>query len=263
MSIKAIIVGASGRMGRELVKAVNESNMELAGAVDVANEGTDSGELAGIGKNNIAIIGNLAKVIKESNVTIEFTSPDATIQHIKINQEYNIPVVIGTTGLSDDQKKEIENAGKNIPVVFSPNMSVGVNLLFKLTELAASILKEGFDVEILEVHHRMKKDAPSGTAKKLLDILMETLKRDKSKDAVFGREGMIGQRKDNEIGVMALRGGDIVGEHTVLFAGTGERVELTHKATSRQTFARGAVKAAEWLISQKPGLYSMFDVLGL
>ncbi len=261
MSIKAIMVGASGRMGREILKASVDSSVEIVGAVDVMSVGSDFGELAGIGKNNIAIIGDLAKVIKESNVTIEFTSPDATIQHIKINQEYNIPVVIGTTGLTDDRKKEIENAGKNIPIVFSPNMSVGVNLLFKLTELAASILKEGFDVEILEAHHRMKKDAPSGTAKKLLAILMETKKGDNH--AIFGREGMIGQRKDNEIGVMALRGGDIVGEHTVLFAGTGERVELTHKASSRQTFAKGAIKAAEWLTSQKPGLYSMFDVLGL
>lgn len=263
MSIKVVIVGASGRMGRELVKAVNESRIELAGAVDKINTGSDSGELSGIGKNSITITDNLEEVIKTSDVTVEFTSPEAAIHNIQINQQFNKPAVIGTTGLSGDQIKTIEEAAKNIPIVFSPNMSIGVNLLFKLTELTASILNKGFDVEIIEAHHRLKKDAPSGTANKLLDILINTLKRDKNKDAVYGRQGITGERKDNEIGVMALRGGDIVGEHTVMFAGTGERIELTHKATSRQTFAKGALKAAEWLITQKPGLYSMFDVLGL
>lgn len=263
MSIKAIIVGASGRMGRELIKAVNESNMELAGAVDIVDQGVDSGELAGIGKNDIIIADKLEKVINECDVTMEFTSPDATIQHIKINQEFNKPAVIGTTALSEEQKEEIEKVGQSIPIVISPNMSVGVNVLFKLTELTASILKEGFDAEIIEAHHKLKKDAPSGTANKLLDILLQALKRDKEKDVVYGREGIIGERKDSEIGMSVIRAGDIVGEHTVLFAGTGERLELTHKASSRQTFARGAVTAAEWLVSQEPGLYSMFDVLGL
>lgn len=263
MAIKIAVIGASGRMGHELIKAVKEADFELAGAIDKVHIGEDSGELAGIGKNNITISESLENIISQSEVTIDFTSPQATIQNIKVNQKNNIPAVIGTTGLTDEQVEELKQIGKDIPIVFSPNMSVGVNLLFKLTELAGKTLDKGFDVEIIESHHRLKKDSPSGTANKLLDILIKTLKRDKPKDAKYGREGMVGERTDNEICVHAVRGGDIVGDHTVMFAGTGERIELTHKASSRQTFAKGAVKAAEWVKSQSPGLYSMFDVLGL
>jgi len=263
MSIKITIVGASGKMGKELIKAAGDIGMNLTGAVDTAHTGTDSGELAGIGKNNILITDQLESVIQNSDVTIEFTSPEATVHHVKINKELKIPAVIGTTGLSETQRKEIEKAAEYIPIVFSPNMSVGVNLLFKLTELCASKLKEGFDIEIIEAHHKLKKDAPSGTANKILDILTQTLNRDKEKDVVYGRKGMIGERKPGEIGMSVIRGGDIVGEHTVLFAGAGERMELVHKASSRQTFAIGGLKAAEWVVSQKPGLYSMFDVLSL
>lgn len=262
MTIKVIVVGACGRMGREIIKVINESKLDLAGAVDCMNIGADSGEIAGLGKNNILITDKFLDVIENGDVIIEFSSPEATVEHLHINK-IKKPVVIGTTGLKEEEQKVLKEASQFVPIVFSPNMSVGVNLLFKLTELTSKVLNSGFDVEIIEAHHRLKKDAPSGTANKLLEIITHQLKRDKEKDAVYGRCGMIGERKDSEIGVMAVRGGDIVGEHTVMFAGIGERLELIHRASSRQTFAKGAVRAAQWLVLQKPGLYSMFDVLGL
>lgn len=263
MSIKITIIGAAGRMGRELIKAVQEKQFELSGAVDKTLIGSDSGEVAGIGKNNIIITDNLEKIIQQSNITVDFTSPEATINNLKLNLKYQVPVVIGTTGLSDAQKKEVEKIAMSIPIVFSPNMSVGVNLLFKLTELAAQVMQDGFDVEIIEAHHRKKKDSPSGTAVRLAEIVAKELKRDVKKDIVYGREGLVGERTDKEIGVLAIRGGDIVGEHTVMFAGIGERVELIHRMSSRYTLAKGAIKAAQWLVNKKqPGLYTMFDVLG-
>lgn len=264
MSIKIVVIGASGRMGRELVKAVQDRKAVLYGAVDRVLTGSDSGEVAGLGKNNVQITDDLEKVIQGADVTIDFTAPESTASNLKLNQKYRVPAVIGTTGLSGDQKQQLSDTARDIPIVFSPNMSVGVNLLFKLTELAARVLQTGYDVEVIEAHHRKKKDSPSGTAVKLVEILAEQLQRDMHKDIIYGREGLVGERTDREIGVMAVRGGDIVGEHTVMFAGIGERVELVHKASSRYTLAKGALHAAFWLTqNKKPGLYSMFDVLGL
>lgn len=261
MVLKVAVIGASGRMGKEIIKCVKDNNLDLSGAVDHVNAGSDSGELSGIGKNNISISSDLGSVLNNSDVLIEFTSPEATIQHLNENKE-NKPVVIGTTGMSNEQIDTLKEYANQFPIVFSPNMSVGVNLLFKLTELTTKILKD-YDIEIIEAHHRLKKDSPSGTANKLLDVIIEQLNRNKEEHAVYGRQGMVGERTKEEVGVHAVRGGDVVGDHTVLYAGIGERIELTHKASSRQTFAKGAVRAAVWLADKQPGLYSMFDVLGL
>jgi len=261
MEKKVVIVGACGKMGKELIRLLNENDkLKLIGAIDVVNENMDSGELAGIGKNNVPVSKDF-EIISESDVTINFSSPKGVMEALAMNKKYNVPSVIGTTGLTEDEIEFIKRVSKEIPIVFSPNMSIGVNLLFKLTEICAEILNTGFDVEVIEAHHRMKKDAPSGTAKKIVEILLNKLNRSED-EVIYGRKGLIGERKENEIGVSVIRGGDIVGEHTVLFAGIGERIELTHRASSRTTFAKGALKACEWLIDKSPGLYTMFDVLG-
>ncbi|MDD5067076.1 MAG: 4-hydroxy-tetrahydrodipicolinate reductase [bacterium] len=256
MAINIIVVGAAGKMGREIIKIIREKKHALTAAIDQFND--PSADPTGL-----LIENNLERRIKDSDVTVEFTSAAATMEHIKINEKHGKPAVIGTTGLSTEQVSQIRSAASAISVVFSPNMSIGVNLLFKLTELAAKIIRDDFDAEVLEAHHHFKKDAPSGTAMKLVEILAKELGRDMKKDIVYGREGLVGERKKREIGVMSIRAGDIVGEHTVLLAGQGERIELIHRATDRSSLARGAVLAAEWVVKQKPGLYSMYDVLGL
>ncbi len=264
MSLKICVMGAAGRMGKEIIKAIsNFENIELAGAIEKENTpfiGTDSGEITGIGKNNIPITSSLEDIIDNIDIVIDFTAADATMKNLDICEMHNKGIVIGTTGIDDTGKDKIKDKSQTIPIVFSPNMSIGVNLLFKLVEITAGILKDGYDVEIIEAHHRYKKDAPSGTAKKLEEIVVNALNIE---DVKYGREGLIGERKNKEIGVFAVRAGDIVGEHTVMFGGIGERIELTHKAHSRATFANGAVKAALFLKDKKNGLYSMFDVLGI
>ncbi len=264
MSIKVGVMGAAGRMGKEIIKAIlNFDNVELKGAVESPSSkyvNSDSGEVAGIGKNSIIIVDSVEKIINDVDVIIDFTAPEATLNTLNIVAENNKKIVIGTTGIDDNGRKLIEEKSKIIPIVFSPNMSVGVNLLFKLTEITARILNQGYDVEVIEAHHRFKKDAPSGTAKKLVEILSRELNIN---NIVTGREGMIGERKEKEIGLFSIRAGDIVGEHTVMFGGLGERIELTHKAHSRATFANGAVKAAIWLSEKEKGLFTMFDVLNL
>lgn len=262
MGIKVSVIGAAGKMGKNIINAIHQSDgVQIVGAVERRGNsavGKDSGEIAGAGKNNVIITDNLENIIKDSDVTIDFTSPESTVENIRLNEKYLKPAVIGTTGFSTEQRDIINDVSKKIPILLSPNMSIGVNLLFKLVQITAQALGKNYDVEIVEMHHRFKKDAPSGTAKKLGEIICNTLD---IKNRLYGREGFIGERTDNEIGIFAVRAGDIVGEHTVIFSGIGERIELTHRAHSRMTFAQGAVKAAIFIIKQKPGLYSMLDVL--
>jgi 4-hydroxy-tetrahydrodipicolinate reductase len=223
----------------------------------------DSGEVAGIGTNGIPIVADIDAVMDGFDVLIDFTLPDATIDNVERCRKAGKRIVIGTTGMDDRQKGVIRSAGSDTGIVFSPNMSIGVNLCFKLTELAARIIGEHADIEIIEAHHRMKKDAPSGTAVRLGEIVAETLGRDLQQCAVYGREGISGERDKKTIGFETIRAGDIVGDHTVLFAAAGERIEITHKASSRKTFASGAVLAAKWLMGVENGVYDMQDVLSL
>lgn len=265
--IKIGISGVAGRMGRTLVEAtVQNPHTQLAAALERRGSrwiGADAGELAGVGSLGVRLVDDPATALAESDVLVEFTVPQATMTHLAACCEAGRPIVIGTTGLDDAQRQEIAAAAKSLPLVLAPNFSVGVNLAFKLIELAARALGEDFDVEVIEAHHRHKVDAPSGTALRMGEILATTLGRDLGSCAVYGRQGHTGERDPKTIGMMSLRGGDIVGEHTVLYAGSGERLEITHRASSRMTFASGAVRAAIWLVGQEPGLYDMQDILGL
>ncbi|RLA16329.1 MAG: 4-hydroxy-tetrahydrodipicolinate reductase [Gammaproteobacteria bacterium] len=254
-------------MGRTLVEACQAApQVTVAAAIEFSSSeflGRDLGELAGVGHLGIAVVDSLAVVAADFDVLVEFTRPEATIENLRQCQQLGKSMVIGTTGLTGEQIAEIEQASREIPVVFAPNMSIGVNVLLNLLRTAAAALGDDYDVEIIEAHHRHKVDAPSGTALKLGEVVAEALGRDLADCAVYGREGQTGERDSKTIGFATIRGGDVVGDHTVLFAGEGERIELTHKASSRMTFARGAVRAASWLAGREPGLYSMQDVLGL
>jgi len=264
---RVAISGAGGRMGRTLAEACADvPQVVVAAAIEHADSdclGRDLGELAGVGRMDVAVVDRLASVAADFDVLIEFTRPEATIEHLRECRRLGKAMVIGTTGLTREQIEEIEATGREIPVVFAPNMSIGVNVLFNLLRTAAAALGDDYDVEIIEAHPRHKVDAPSGTALKLGEVVADALNRDLGDCAVYGREGQTGERDRKTIGFATVRGGDIVGDHTVLFAGDGERIELTHKASSRMTFARGAVRAAQWLAGRGPGLYSMQDVLGL
>jgi len=264
---KVIIAGAAGRMGRRIGYMVNaHPELEVAGGFersDSPDVGRDMGELGGYGSNGVAVAPHLAEVIDQGDVIIDFTFHEATMEIARQAAEKNKPMVIGTTGLSQDNLRELAELCNSFPCVQAPNMAVGVNVLFKLAAKVASILGNDYDMEIVEAHHRMKKDAPSGTAMKLGEVMAQAVGRDLEKDGVFSRHGIIGERTDTEIGLQTIRAGDIVGEHTVYFAGAGERLELTHRAHSRDNFARGAALAAAWVVKQDNGLYNMFDVLGL
>lgn len=266
--ISIIISGAAGRMGQAIARcALEDNNVSISGAVESTGHdavGKNLGDLLGESNLTVTVSGRVDELPVEGNpVLIEFTFPEPTMEHLPWAREKGVPMVIGTTALSDDQKSDIERAAAVIPICFAPNMSVGVNLLFKLVEQAAKTLSEGYDVEIVETHHRFKKDSPSGTAVRLAEIVAAILNRDLGKDGVYGRKGMIGKRKASEIGIHAIRAGDVVGEHTVTFVTLGERIELTHKAHSRNTFALGALRAAKFLANKERGLFSMTDVLGL
>ena len=265
--IPVIVAGASGRMGRALVSAVGEdSRLRLAGATEIKGHpdlGKDAGSLAGIEPSGVALSPEMETLVSNASAVIDFTSPQATMRHLKPCADHGTAMVIGTTGLSEEQKAVIAESARKMPVVLAPNMSVGVNLLFYLVKLAAETLGDGFDIEIIEAHHRMKKDAPSGTALRLMEVAARARGWDPSESARFSRDGMIGQRPDREIGVQSIRAADIVGEHTVIMAGPGERVELTHRAASRAIFAKGAVRAVKWVVGKAPGCYDMQDVLGL
>lgn len=266
--VKIAIAGAAGRMGRTLVEAITQSDAELSLAVatvlaDDPALGVDIGLLAMGSAIGVATVAGLESAIDDFDILIDFTSPEATLAHLAICQEHNKAIVIGTTGMSETQQQTIAEAGAFIPVVFAPNMSVGVNLCLKLLEQAAKVLGDEVDIEISEAHHRYKKDAPSGTALKMGAVIADTLGRNLDDCAIYGRQGVSEERDRKTIGFATVRAGDIVGEHTVTFAGLGERIEITHKASSRMTFASGAVRAAAWLADREKGLYSMQDVLEL
>ena len=265
--VRIAITGAAGRMGRTLVEAISrsEGDLVLVAATVLPDDpalGMDAGLLAIGAELGVPTSADLASS-PEFDVLIDFTAPTASLQHLAYCQTAGKAIVIGTTGFSDAQKQTIAAAAVSIPVVFAPNMSIGVNLCFKLLEQAAQILGADVDIEISEAHHRFKKDAPSGTALAMGEIIANTLGRNLEDCAVYGREGITGERVRETIGFATVRAGDIVGDHTVTFAGLGERVEITHKASSRMTFANGAVRAAGWVAQKPAGLYSMKDVLGI
>lgn len=261
------ITGAAGRMGKTLIEALSSTDgLRLTAAIDHPDSsliGSDAGEVAGVGRVGVKLSARLADVIDDFDVLIDFTLPALTVENVETCRAAGKRIVIGTTGLSDEQKAQLLAAGDDIGIVFAPNMSVGVNLVLQLLQMAARVLGDEVDIEIIEAHHRHKKDAPSGTALRMGEVIAETLGRDLKECAVYGREGFTGERPRQVIGFETIRAGDIVGEHTAMFAAMGERVEITHKASSRMTFARGALRAAQWLAGRGPGLYDMQDVLDL
>lgn len=264
---RVAVVGAAGRMGKTLIEALDAAEgLALSAATELPDStliGVDVGELAGIGTRNIALSHSLTKVVDDFDVVIDFTSPAATMVHLEVCRLHGKSMVIGTTGLDDAQKQKIREAAAEIGIVFAPNMSVGVNLCFRLLQLAAEVMGDDADIEIIEAHHRHKVDAPSGTALRMGEVVAGALGRELASVAVFGREGQTGARERETIGFETIRAGDIVGEHSVWFATEGERVEIVHKASSRMTFAKGAMRAAAWLKARDKGLYDMQDVLGL
>jgi 4-hydroxy-tetrahydrodipicolinate reductase len=265
--IKAIVAGAAGRMGARIINMIHQGEgITLAGAFEHPKNryvDQDAGQTAGLGEIGVRIAGSLDEVIDLGDVVIDFTTPLATMENIKMVASHGLSMVIGTTGIIGEGLREVEKLARKIRCVMSPNMSVGVNVMFRIVAEMAGILGDDYDIEILEAHHRLKKDAPSGTAMRLAGILAEATERDLSKVAVYERRGITGERSDKEIGIQTLRAGDITGDHTVMFGGIGERLELIHRAHNRDNFARGAVKAAKWIVNQPIGLYDMQDVLGI
>jgi 4-hydroxy-tetrahydrodipicolinate reductase len=261
------IAGAAGRMGKALIEATQKNTLTTLGAASLRPGssliGADAGELGNVGKLGIAMLGDIAEAIDQFDVLIDFSSPQATLANVKLCAAHNKPIVIGTTGFSDAEKAELLSYQTQIPLLLSANFSTGVNLCFKLLDIAARVLGDEYDVEVYEAHHRHKVDSPSGTAVRMGEVLANALERDLKQVAVYGREGQIGARPRETIGFATVRGGDVVGDHTVMFMADGERVEITHKASSRLAFANGAVRAAVWLQTQKTGLFDMQDVLGL
>ncbi|SDY06531.1 4-hydroxy-tetrahydrodipicolinate reductase [Allochromatium warmingii] len=265
--IRIAIAGAGGRMGHNLVQAVTETDgLTLGAATERAGSsliGADAGELAGVGQLKVPIVAELASVLADFDVLIDFTAPAATLAHLALCCAAGKRMVIGTTGLDATQRAAITAAGADIGIVFAPNMSIGVNLCFKLLDIAARVLGDEVDIEIIEAHHRHKVDAPSGTALRMGEVIADALGRDLKEVAVYGREGQTGARARHTIGFETIRAGDVVGEHSVWFAADGERVEIAHKASSRMTFARGAARAARWIADHERGCFDMQDVLGL
>jgi len=260
------IAGATGRMGQMLIEAIaGADDCQLAGALDVPGSpaiGLDASAFSGR-LSGVLIAADLREGLQQADVLIDFTRPEGTMAHLAVCRELGVKLVIGTTGFSDAQKAEIAAAAKDIAIVMAPNMSVGVNVTLKLLQMAAQAMPTGYDIEIIEAHHRHKVDAPSGTALKMGEVIAQALGRDLKDCAVYAREGVTGERDPSSIGFATIRGGDIVGDHTVLFAGTGERIEITHKSSSRATYAQGSLRAARFLAMQPSGLFDMFDVLKL
>jgi len=263
---RVAVAGASGRMGHMLIEAIRDSDdCRLAGALDVASSpaiGNDAAAFLGHA-SGVPVTADVAAALEQVQVLIDFTRPEGTLAHIQACRQRGVKMVIGTTGFSEAQKQQIADAGRDIAIVMAPNMSVGVNVTLKLLEMAAKALATGYDIEVIETHHRHKVDAPSGTALKMGEVIAQALGRDLKQCAVYAREGNTGEREPSTIGFSAIRGGDIVGDHTVLFAGTGERIEITHRAGSRATYAQGSLRAVRFLAGQQKGLFDMFDVLGL
>lgn len=266
MTMKIAVAGAGGRMGRMLIEAViNATDAELSGAFDLPGSpaiGRDAGEFLGR-TTGVPVLADPDQALAGATHLIDFTRPEGSLKHLEICLARGVKMVIGTTGFDDAGKTRINQAAASIGIVFAPNMSVGVNVTLKLLEVAARILDTGYDIEIIEAHHRHKVDAPSGTALKMGEVIAQALGRDLREVAVYGREGVTGERDPSTIGFATIRGGDIVGDHTVLFAGTGERIEVTHKSASRATYAQGSLRAARFLAGHRRGLFDMFDVLGL
>ncbi|OGL41925.1 MAG: 4-hydroxy-tetrahydrodipicolinate reductase [Candidatus Schekmanbacteria bacterium RIFCSPHIGHO2_02_FULL_38_11] len=262
--VKTIITGACGRMGKMIRDAILESDgIKVVGGTEVKGHKCIGKEIEPEKGYKIKISDDISEIIDSCDVVIDFTFPQATISNLEVCRKNKKAIVIGTTGLIAEQKKKISEAAKSIPIVLSPNMSVGVNLVFDLVKKISKVLGDEYDIEIYEAHHRFKKDAPSGTALKIAEIIAESLGRDLDRDGVYGRKGIVGERKKEEIGIHSIRAGDIVGDHTVLFSAHGERIEITHRAHSRETFARGAVRAAKFVASKKNGLFDMIGVLGI
>lgn len=265
--LRVAVTGVTGRMGKTIVEAISNTDGVVLGAASDRSSspalGQDVGPLCGLSPLGISVVDDLDECQQDFDVLIDFSSPESSMKHVELCVAAGKKLVIGTTGFSDEQKEQIRLAGESVAIVFAPNMSVGVNLCFKILEQAAKVLAEGFDVEIIEAHHRYKKDAPSGTALKMGEIVAEATGRKLDDCAVYGREGIIGERDANTIGFETIRAGDIVGDHTVMFAGAGERIEITHKSSSRMTYASGSIRAALWLGSKELGLFDMQDVLGL
>ncbi len=265
--IRVAVSGAAGRMGRQIIAMVtDDEQMTVSGALEARTHptlGGDCGSCAGKAPNRVVITDDMSRALEGADVVIDFTAPGSSVAVIAEAARRGIPAVSGTTGLSDDDILAVTKHSEKIPIVMTPNMSVGVNLLFALSDEVARVLGDDYDVEIIEAHHNQKVDAPSGTARRLFEIVSRALKRDPLQVGIYGRQGMIGKRPRNEIGIHAVRAGDIVGEHTVLFATDGERIELVHRLSNRMPLARGAVRAAKWVIDRDPGLYDMHDVLNL
>jgi 4-hydroxy-tetrahydrodipicolinate reductase len=264
--IKAVVTGVAGRMGTQIARLVRTAEgMALAGAVERPGPavGQDAGVVAGMAPAGVAVVDDLAKALAGADVVVDFTSHEASARHAELCAERGVPLVIGSTGFTPEARSRVAAAARRIPVVLAPNMSVGVTVLFELVRQAAKVLGDGYDVEIVELHHKKKRDAPSGTAVRLAEVAAEALGREPQDALAYSRHGIIGERPPWQIGVQTLRGGDVVGEHTVFFCGEGERLELTHRATSREQFAHGAVRAARWVVGKPAGLHDMAAVLGL
>lgn len=263
-NLKIAVCGASGKMGRALIGTIRDGEaLELSGALEVPGNpylGKDAGALLGF-EAGVSISSDIATIIDGADVLIDFTRPDGTLRHLEACVSHKTAMVIGTTGFSDQEKAAIKQAAETIPIMMAPNMSVGVNVLLRLLKTAAQALDEGYDIEIVEAHHKHKVDAPSGTALRMGEVIAESLGRNLSDCAVYGREGNTGERDQKAIGFSAVRAGDIVGEHTAIFAGTGERIEIAHKASDRSNFAVGAIRAAKFLSGKSGGLFDMEDVL--
>ena len=265
--INIAITGAGGRMGKTLIEAItNSDGIQLTAAIENPESaliGADVGELSGVGLNNIQVVGSLSDVINSFDVLIDFSTPTSTASNAEVCLAHKKKMVVGTTGLTEEQSQLVNSASQGIAICMASNFATGVNLCFKLAEIASSVLGDDADIEISEAHHKYKIDAPSGTALSLGKSVANALGRDLNEVAVYGRESQTGARNPNSIGFSSVRAGDIVGDHTVLFAADGERVEITHKASSRAAFARGAVRAAKWLADRQTGMFDMQDVLGL
>ena len=264
--IRIAVAGASGRMGQILIEAIRSApDCRLAGALDIASSpaiGNDAAAFLGHA-SGVPVLADIRAGLANSEVLIDFTRPEGTLAHLKACRERGVNAVIGTTGFTEAQKEVVADAARDIAIVMAPNMSVGVNVTFKLLDVAARALNEGYDIEIIEAHHRHKVDAPSGTALKMGEVIAQALGRDLKQCAVYAREGVTGERDPSTIGFSSIRGGDIVGDHTVLFAGSGERIEITHRSSSRANYAQGSLRAARFLADRPHGLFGMDDVLGL
>jgi 4-hydroxy-tetrahydrodipicolinate reductase len=264
--LRIAIAGASGRMGRMLIEAVlNAPDCELAGALDISGNpalGMDAGAFLGR-STGVIITSDVAAGLAQAQVLIDFTRPEGTLAHLRVCQQLGVKMVIGTTGFGDADKAQLAQAAQSLAMVMAPNMSVGVNVTLRLLQMAAKALSTGYDIEVIEAHHRHKVDAPSGTALKMGEVIAEALGRDLKDCAVYAREGHTGERDPSSIGFATIRGGDIVGDHTVMFAGTGERVEITHRSGSRSNYAQGSLRAARYLADRSSGMFDMFDVLNL